>query len=221
MFHFCLQTRRRKSMVGNWKSNMGSAVLEQCPITDKHRKWLDEVSFMFGGLDVLTIEIVQTKDDQQYIYEVSGSQMTLMGETQEEDRRLIAELVVAKMQQALTADNSVGSAGLPCTEEDRSFLQRMGSISGQLGGTIGSTLEKSIGANFGTGRRGSLNSNDPEPPVTSASTGLSETVDKTAAQIRGLFRRASQTQGSEDKTEDTDDTMRNLRKTFAGIFGEN
>lgn len=215
-------------MVGNWKSNMGSSVLEQCLITDQHRKWLDEVSFMFGGLDVLTIEIVQTKDDQQYIYEVTGSQMTLMGETQEEDRRLIADLVVAKMQQALTTDSGSGSGGMPCTEEDRSFLQRMGSFSGQLGGTIGSTLEKSIGAGFGGARRSSLNSNDPDVAAAAASTtagsatsGISETVDKTAAQIRGLFRRASQATGSEEKSEDTDDTMRNLRKTFAGIFGEN
>lgn len=217
-------------MSGNWKSNMGSAVLEQCQITDQQRKWLDEVSLMFGGLDVLTIEIVQTKDDQQYIYEVTGSQMTLMGETQEEDRRLIADLVVAKMQQVLTADNG-NASGIPCTEEDRSFLQRMGSISGQLGGTIGSTLEKSIGAGFGTGRRNSLNSGNStsiDSNVTAASTttpgstsGLSETVDKTAAQIRGLFRRSSQATNSEEKSEDADDTMKNLRKTFAGIFGEN
>lgn len=50
---------------------------------------------------------------------------------------------------------------------------------------------------------------------------ISETVDKTAQQIRGLFRRASQNASSEEKPDEADDTMKNLRKTFAGIFGDN
>lgn len=79
-------------------------MLEQVPISDQHRRWLDEIAGLFDGLDLLTIEIVQTKDDQQFIYEVTGSQMSLMGETQEEDRRLIADLVVTKVQQAITSE---------------------------------------------------------------------------------------------------------------------
>lgn len=51
---------------------------------------------------MLTIEIVETKNNEQFIYEVTGSQMALMGETQEEDRRLISELIAIRMQQALT-----------------------------------------------------------------------------------------------------------------------
>lgn len=64
---------------------------------------------------------------------------------------------------------------------------------------------------------------------------VTDTVDRTAQQIRGLFRRASQTTndeagqavpnqpntGANPTGEDTEDTMKNLRKTFAGIFGEN
>lgn len=72
-------------------------MLEQVPVTEKHRKWLDEVSNLFGGLDVITVEAIATKDGKEIIYEVTGSQMTLMGETAEEDRRLISELVTQKM----------------------------------------------------------------------------------------------------------------------------
>lgn len=64
---------------------------------------------------------------------------------------------------------------------------------------------------------------------------VSDTVDRTAQQIKGLFRRASQSanddgtiSGGQMQTgnptgtgEDSEDTMKNLRKTFAGIFGEN
>ena len=35
-----------------------------------------------------------------------------------------------------------------------------------------------------------------------------------------LFRRGSQTNNEENKGDEVDDTMRNLRKTFAGIFGD-
>lgn len=32
-------------MTGNWKTNQGSAMLEQMPITEKYKNWIDEVSF--------------------------------------------------------------------------------------------------------------------------------------------------------------------------------
>lgn len=74
-------------------------MLEQVPVTDHHRKWLDEVSNIFNGLDLITVEAILAKDGKEIIYEVTGSQMTLMGETAEEDRRLISELVTHKMSQ--------------------------------------------------------------------------------------------------------------------------
>ena len=77
---------------------MGSSLIEQCPVTERYKRWIDEVSELFNGLDVVALEAVLSKDGKEYIYEVTGSQMTLMGETQEEDRRLIAELVCSKMQ---------------------------------------------------------------------------------------------------------------------------
>ena len=89
--------RRRKSISGNWKANVGSSVLEQVPVTERYKKWLDEVATLFGGLDILTVEAVADKEGREIIYEVSGSQMALMGETQEEDRRLISDLLCHKL----------------------------------------------------------------------------------------------------------------------------
>ncbi|CAF0891544.1 unnamed protein product [Didymodactylos carnosus] len=88
----------RKSLTGNWKANTGSAMLEQINMTERYRLWIDEVSQLFGGLDICAVEIVQTKDGKEHIVQVNDSAMQLLGETQDEDRRSIAELVLHKMQ---------------------------------------------------------------------------------------------------------------------------
>ena len=85
-----------------------------------------------------------------------------------------------------------------------------------------------------TGRRGSdsgsIGSNDLPGGV---SGGFTQQVEQTAQQLKGLIRRASQvtsedvggikstaTDGTTGLTQSEEDTMKNLRKTFAGIFGD-
>jgi len=42
--------------------------------------------------------VVSRTDSREYIIEVNDSAMSLLGESQEEDRRTIAELVIARME---------------------------------------------------------------------------------------------------------------------------
>ena len=66
-----LNVFRRKSLTGNWKTNVGQSILEEVPVQDHHKSWIDLVSQMFGGLDICSLEALVAKDGQEHIIEVN------------------------------------------------------------------------------------------------------------------------------------------------------
>ncbi|CAD7092195.1 unnamed protein product [Hermetia illucens] len=222
----------RKSISGNWKTNQGSAMLEQITMTEKYKHWVDEVSELFGGMEVCGLNIIVGKDGREHILSASDSTFQLMGDTQEDDRRHIADLVTSRMQHVCrppmsktTSRTSMSSRGGSPTEETPPAPA--GPRPAPMGGPppIPERTSPAVGSIGRLSNRNSISDATDEPPSDKAPTlGSSGRRDSQASETSQVSTgsRASHRppQSQSSVIEDAEDTMKNLRKTFAGIFGD-
>lgn len=89
----------KRTSLGNWKTNTGTSLLEDIPVTEQYKFWVDEASLIFGGLDILAVDVIHTTDNKEYILEVNDSSIGLSPTYEKEDMGYMRDLVVEKMNQ--------------------------------------------------------------------------------------------------------------------------
>jgi len=90
---------RRRSP--NWKGNVGNmAVIEDMELSDEFKLWADECAALFGGVDILGLDILHSKKDGKiYILELNDTAIGLVHKYAEEDMMFMRDLVIARMEE--------------------------------------------------------------------------------------------------------------------------
>lgn len=89
---------RRRDVSGEWKTNTGTALLDEVALEQRWKVWADEAAAMFGGLEILTVDaIVEEGTGKEYILEVNGTSSGLHPDFADEDNQHIRDLVIEKM----------------------------------------------------------------------------------------------------------------------------
>jgi glutathione synthase/RimK-type ligase-like ATP-grasp enzyme len=115
---------KRLGVSGDWKTNTGSAMLEEFEPSAAQRAWAEHAASLFGqDLDILTVDtIVEEATGKEWILEVNGTSSGLSPDTEAEDNIDIRDLVVSRMSAALCATSPTAPAVAQMAEEaaDRS-----------------------------------------------------------------------------------------------------
>lgn len=101
---------RRTAVSGNWKTNTGCTIIDEVELTSEYKLWVDEASKMFGGLDILTVDVIHNAETgKEFILEVNGTSSGLLPDCAQEDNGHIRDLVLERMDVSLVVEKSVHS----------------------------------------------------------------------------------------------------------------
>uniref|UniRef100_A0A7S3BPE7 ATP-grasp domain-containing protein n=1 Tax=Haptolina ericina TaxID=156174 RepID=A0A7S3BPE7_9EUKA len=91
---------RRSDVSGEWKTNTGTAIMEELDCEPRWRAWADAAAGIFGGLEILTVDaIIEEGSGKELIIEVNGTSSGLFPDCAAADNQHIAELVLERMNE--------------------------------------------------------------------------------------------------------------------------
>jgi hypothetical protein len=222
---------------------MGQSILEEVPVTTRYKAWIDAVSEIFGGLAICSLEAVVAKDGKEFIIEVNDSAMTLMGDSQEDDRRIIADMVLNQMEEKckpavdsvtkatskthISSDSTSPSPVPSLTKQVIKPSTSSGTVTKDTPAKSRETPEPPTSATVSKTKRERHDSQDSTASesstvsgVSSASSAVRRDTDKERADEADTETNKQTVDENGEPPIEGEDTMKNLRKTFAGIFGD-
>jgi synapsin len=94
--------RALKRVSSYWKGNVGNAsIVEECDMQEKWKNWIDWSSDEFGGLDICAMDVLVTKDGDEYILEINDTAIGLSNKLHDIDSGYIRDLVLERMEETL------------------------------------------------------------------------------------------------------------------------
>jgi len=72
-------------------------MVEDMDMTDRYKVMVDECAKLFGGLDILALDLVHAKEGKEWILELNDTAIGLVHNHANEDMLFMRDLVVTKM----------------------------------------------------------------------------------------------------------------------------
>mmetsp|Transcript_28561 Transcript_28561/g.40138 ORF Transcript_28561/g.40138 Transcript_28561/m.40138 type:complete len:117 (+) Transcript_28561:2-352(+) len=94
-------------------------MIEEIEMKPRYRFWAEEAAKMFGGMDIITVDVVVAEDGEEFILEVNGTASGLAPSRAEEDNHIIRDLVLQRISTLFPQDPSSSST----TTTSNSHLQ--------------------------------------------------------------------------------------------------
>uniref|UniRef100_A0A6B2L613 ATP-grasp domain-containing protein n=1 Tax=Arcella intermedia TaxID=1963864 RepID=A0A6B2L613_9EUKA len=86
----------KRTGTGQWKTNNGTALLEEVPLTPQYKLWVDEASKEFN-LEICALDVIHTESGEEYILELNDTSIGLSPEHEWEDSIRIRDLALQKL----------------------------------------------------------------------------------------------------------------------------
>lgn len=100
-------SRAYRRKYNDWKGQEGEVTQNSVELLDltkyeRYTLWIQECSKLFGGLDLLEIDILQDKQGKEYILEMGDTATGFAPWWEEEDNEHLKDLLLQKMQSIRT-----------------------------------------------------------------------------------------------------------------------
>lgn len=90
-----------------WKRNVGNVTCVPLELTPLYRTILEAAAGLFGGLDIVTVDLLHLEDGSEVILEINDSASGFGDQHLDEDNRHVAQLVAGRIQDEFAAGYSV------------------------------------------------------------------------------------------------------------------
>jgi len=151
---------------GGWRAGGERPNVEELELTPRYKMWADECAKMFGGLDLLEVDVSHCRDDNsEFIMEVNNV-ITLNSKHYQEDMLVIGSLALQRMSEYLGKNTKLSDPQQPAPIEMQlvdknsqlaklnSAMRELQAVIDQLKKKVQDTLQRSkdiFGATIGCG----------------------------------------------------------------------